>query len=646
MLIRIRSPDGMHRIEAGLKDTLAQLLEKLTPVMNAPSPDAIVLTRDVGGQNILAEFEQSIISLGLKHGDMLFATVAPSARPSVEPTSAQASAGGGSNKPAASGGAGSFVVQEDVDSQLEKDDGLIRRKRDTKFCKHGANAMCEYCTPTEPYDAGYLAENKIKHMSFHSYLRKILSQSKIRGDISGAVPPNIPLPLEDLDYRVKPNCLSGHAPWPEGICTKCQPSAVTLQRQPFRMVDNVEFASSAIIDRLLSFWRSTRCQRFGFLYGRYDRSPDVPLGIKAIVEAIYEPKQGWEEDGIKIDVESEDFDNEVKRADAVANACGLKVVGMIFTDLEPTNESGRVVYRRHANSYFLTSLECRLAAYMELKYPNASRWARGGHFGSKFVTCCVSGNEDGDIAVTAWQLSNSAMALQAANLIVPSSVPSKMCVLEPTKTRYVPDVFYKYTNEYNLPVTANAKPAFPVEYLLVNLTHGFPKDPNPMFHSDNPFCIENRDHLHQVQTLGLLKRHINSAQGASAMLAVVLADFHFLVYLASLDILGPNDVALIGRIVRDSANSVQLAEELLLSSGWQTLSLMLQEASDSDLNHSAAAGQAIDQHSTHGAPAANPSINNNSATSAAAASPWACRHCTFVNSPSHDSCDMCALPKD
>ncbi|KAJ2742256.1 nuclear protein localization protein 4 [Coemansia pectinata] len=412
------------------------------------------------------------------------------------------------------------------------------------------------------------------------------------------------------------------------------------------MVDNVEFASSTIIDRLLSFWRSTRCQRFGFLYGRYDRSPDVPLGIKAIVEAIYEPKQGWEEDGIKIDVESEDFDNEVRRADAVADACGLKVVGMIFTDLEPATESGRVVYRRHANSYFLTSLECRLAAYMELKHPNASRWARGGHFGSKFVTCCVSGNEDGDIDVTAWQLSNSAMAMQAANLIVPSSVPSKMCVLEPTKTRYVPDVFYKYTNEYNLPVTANAKPAFPVEYLLVNLTHGFPKDPNPMFHSDNPFCIENRDHLHQAQTLGLLKRHINSAQGAPAMLAVVLADFHFLVYLASLDILGPNDIKLIGRIVCDSANSVQLAEELLSSSGWQTLSLMLQEASESDLNHSAATGQAIDERSTHGAPASNTNSNNSSATSAAAASPWACRHCTFVNSPSHDSCDMCALPKD
>ncbi|KAJ1824098.1 nuclear protein localization protein 4 [Coemansia sp. RSA 2671] len=642
MLIRIRSPDGMHRIEAGLKDTLAQLLERLAPVMNAPSPDAIVLTRDVKGQSILAEFEKSIVSLGLKHGDMLFASVAPSARPSVEPTDARASAGdGSSNKPAASGSLGLHVIQEDVDNQLEKDDGLITRKRDTQFCKHGANAMCEYCTPTEPFDAGYLAENKIKHMSFHAHLRKILSQSKIRGDISGGLPANIPLPLEDLDYRVKTHCLSGHAPWPEGICTKCQPSAVTLQRQPFRMVDNVEFASSAIIDRLLSFWRSTRCQRFGFLYGRYDRSPDVPLGIKAIVEAIYEPKQGWEEDGIKIDVESEDFNSEVRRADAVAGACGLKVVGMIFTDLEATNESGRVVYRRHANSYFLTSLECRLAAFMELRYPNACRWARGGHFGSKFVTCCVSGNEDGNIDVTAWQLSNSAMAMQAANLIVPSSVPSKMCVLEPTKTRYVPDVFYKYTNEYNLPVTANAKPAFPVEYLLVNLTHGFPKDPSPMFHSDNPFCIENRDHLHQVQTLGLLKRHINSAQGAAAMLAVVLADFHFLVYLASFDILGPNDIALIGRIVRDPANSIQLADELLSSSGWQTLLLMLQEASDSDLNHS---GQVAGEQATLGAPAAGPTNSGNA--SAAAASPWACRHCTFVNSPSDDSCDMCALPKD
>ncbi|KAJ1939203.1 nuclear protein localization protein 4, partial [Kickxella alabastrina] len=416
---------------------------------------------------------------------------------------------------------------------------------------------------------------------------------------------------------------------------------------PYRMVDNVEFATPALIERLLTFWRSTRCQRFGFLYGRYERSNDVPLGIKAVVEAIYEPKQAWEEDGIKLAIDSPEFDAEIARANTAAELCGLKVVGMVFTDLESTNEAGKVLYRRHANSYFLTSLECRLAAYMELKHPNACRWARSGQFGSKFVTCCISGNQDGDIDVTAWQLSNSAMAMQAADLIVPSSVPSKMCVQEPTKTRYVPDVFYKYTNEYNLPVTANAKPAFPVEYLLVNLTHGFPNEPNPLFKSEGPFYIENREHLHQVQTLGLVKNHIAGAQGSLDKMAALLSDFHFLVYLSSLDILSADNVKLIGRIITAETPemSAQLTDELLASDGWQTLSLMLQEASESDLNHGA--GSAMDTgDSSDGFSSGAQNTSSAGGGSGRSSSPWACRHCTFENSPANDSCDMCALPRD
>ncbi|KAJ2722643.1 nuclear protein localization protein 4 [Coemansia sp. Benny D115] len=642
MIIRVRSPEGMHRVEVAPADTLAQLLERLAPIMNAPTPDSILLTRDAGGHQLIAEFEKTMAALGLRHGDILFASVAASARPSVEPTAAGTAAAAEKD----SGRPEAFVVQEPVDRELERDDGLIRRKRDGGFCKHGANAMCEYCMPIEPYDAGYLADKKIKHMSFHAYLRKILSESKIRGDISGGIPPNLPLPLEDPDYRVKAHCKSGHAPWPEGICTKCQPSAITLQRQPFRMVDNVEFATPALIERILGFWRATRCQRFGFMYGRYERSTDVPLGIKAMVEAIYEPHQAWEEDGIRLALESPELDAEIARADAVASACGLKIVGMIFTDLEQAGENGKVAYRRHANSYFLTSLECRLAAYMELKYPNPCRWARNGRFGSKFVTCCVSGNQEGDIDVTAWQLSNSTMAMQAANLIVPSSVPSKMCVYEPSKTRYVPDIFYKYVNEYNLPVSANAKPAFPVEYLLVNLTQGFPNEPNPLFKAPNPFSTENREHLHEVQTLGQVKRQIGDACDSAERLAAVLSDFHFLVYLATLDILSADDFALIGRIVAGGVDGVstELVDQLLSSGGWQTLMLMLREASDRDLNHTASAA-AVDASGSTGFSQTN-TQNRPAPDSAAAASTWACRHCTFVNPSSNSSCDMCALPRD
>ncbi|KAI9500906.1 nuclear protein localization protein 4 [Coemansia spiralis] len=652
MIIRVRSPEGMHRIEVDPKDALANLLTKLAPAMKAPTPDAILLTRDPGGHQIMAEFEQSIVSLGLRHGDMLYARVAASARPSEEPTNTGISTNWADTRGSSSTTSSrpTFVKQEAADYELEKDDGLIKRKRDPKFCKHGANAMCEYCLPVEPYDKAYLEENSIKHMPFYAHLRKLLSQYKISGDISGSIPPNIPLPLEDPDYKVKPNCTNGHPQWPEGICSKCQPPAITLQRQQFRMVDNVEFANSRLIEELLSFWRASRCQRFGFLYGRYTRSTDIPLGIKAVVEAIYEPKQAWEEDGIKLAIDSIEFEEEMKRVDTVAEACGIKPIGMIFTDVEATDEPNKVVYRRHANSYFLTALECRLAAYMQRKHPNPSRWAKDGHFGSKFVTCCVTGNEDGVVDITSWQVSNPAMAMQEADLIVPSNIPSSMCIPEPTKTRYVPDVFYSYTNEYKLNVTANAKPAFPLEYLLVNLTHGFPIEPHPLFNSEKSFCIENREHLHQVQTLGLLKQHIESANESPDKMRLLFMDFHFLVYIARLGFLSNDEIRLAGHIVHesDAAASTRITEQLIDSPGWKTLQLALQEASVSDLGHKGA-GSAMENITEAGFSGTGPSMPPQSSTppgTTASSEEWACRHCTFVNSPGHDSCEMCALPRD
>ena len=88
------------------------------------------------------------------------------------------------------------------------------------------------------------------------------------------------------------------------------------------MVDHVEFSSSSHIENFINYWRSTGLQRFGYMYGKYEPYPDVPLGIKAVVEVIYEPPQEGEVDGISLTLPW----NEEKTIDDAADACGLTKV--------------------------------------------------------------------------------------------------------------------------------------------------------------------------------------------------------------------------------------------------------------------------------------------------------------------------------
>ena len=61
--------------------------------------------------------------------------------------------------------------------------------------------------------------------------------------------------------------------------------------QPYRHVDYVQFENPFLMERFLNYWRHTGCQRMGYMFGRYEHHKDVPLGIKAVVSAIYEPPQ-------------------------------------------------------------------------------------------------------------------------------------------------------------------------------------------------------------------------------------------------------------------------------------------------------------------------------------------------------------------
>lgn len=561
----------MLRISTDASSDFLDVIDQLSQKLEKANISSLSISDKPNGQfqPIATLAGKTSADLGFKNGEMLFisyestdAQSPPQAKEPVstssDPTSAPFIAIPSLKDP-------SKVEELSIDKELEKEEGLIPRKR-SKLCRHNDKGMCEYCSPLPPYDKGYREENQIKHTSFHAYLKEV-NEATNKGTGSSYI-----APLTESNFAINKQCIGGHEPWPRGICSKCQPSAITLQQQEFRMVDHVEFTNFEIVNTFIESWRRTGTQRIGFLYGSYQKYDKVPLGIKAVVEAIYEPAQHGENDGLTLGLPWEEED----RIDAIAKACGLSKVGVIFTDLTDSgNGDGSVLCKRHKDSYFLSSLEVMFAAKLQSKYPNLSKFSDSGKYSSKFVTCVVSGNLQGEIDIASYQVSEGAEGLVKADILTGSTHPSFAYINETNEERYVPDIFYNKVNEYKLAVKVNAKPAFPVDYLLVTLTHGFPQDPNPVFKS-NSFPVENRQAAGVSQDFAEVKKQLKIDSYDTHEVINSISDFHLLTYLFSLDILSPSEEKLVVKIATE--HTLEDAYRLIEQPGWQTLLTIIRES--------------------------------------------------------------------
>nr|CAG4647889.1 EOG090X05T8 [Moina brachiata]SVE92999.1 EOG090X05T8 [Moina brachiata] len=437
-MLRIQSPEGTRRIEISDSSPTAELYEKVLNAFELGGFTFGLYAKRDKSQEIASSKSSTIRKYNLSHGDMVYLFPLPGeATPSRSEGTAEEKAKAPTTMSRPDAGKNlmaripvrSTVEEDQVDIILHGLKGTIERKRDPKNCLHGDNSSCIHCLPLEPYDSSYLKEQNIKYMSFHAYLRK-LSRGLGGGKYAD---------LDNISCRIKPGC-TGHPPWPKGVCSKCQPKAITMNSQPYRHVDNIVFENPNLVERFLAYWRATGNQRMGLLYGRYDVHLDAPLGIKAVVAAIYEPPQESTRDTLRL---LEDPKKTV--VDQIATKMGLKCVGWIFTDLVTEDASkGTVKHVRKVDSHFLSAQECINAGHFQSQYPNPCRLSSDGHFGSKFVTVIVTGDAQHQVHMEGYQVSNQCQALVRDDCLVPTKdAPELAFVRESTSERYIPDVYYK-----------------------------------------------------------------------------------------------------------------------------------------------------------------------------------------------------------
>nr|XP_040240428.2 nuclear protein localization protein 4 homolog [Anopheles coluzzii] len=639
-VLRIQSADGTKRIETEPSSTTKTLYELVREVCGFNHYEFALFRERNFTKEVVSSGSQEVKDVGLKHGDILYLRLVegPSTSKAAERSASVNSLASShsstfsnasfsreatpstSSKPSTSAAAAAAVAtesstipQEDaVDLELYKQDGRIKRDRDEKLCRHNSNGRCVHCSALEPWDENYLKEQKIKHFSFHSYLKKLTSGAA-RGKF---------VALEDLNCKIKSGCRD-HPPWPKGICSKCQPSAITLNRQPYRHVDNVMFENTGIVERFLNYWRTTGHQRIGFLFGKYEIHPDVPLGIRARVAAIYEPPQESNRDSIRLLDDPHDAD-----VDELARQLGLQRVGWIFTDLLSENlASGTVKHVRNIKTHFLTAQECILAGHLQNKYPNRCKDSSNGYFGSKFVTVCVTGDEKKQVHMEGYAVSAQCMALVRDNCLIPTKdAPELGYIRESSDKQYVPDVYYKEKDVYGNEVQRLGRP-LPVEYLLVDVPASTPLVPLYTFlerkDAKQYFPVENRMIDGHIQDFAALANYLAKSRSLPFLDAV--SDFHLLFYLYRMEDMLPmkSQLGPLLEAVRDKDKAK--ANEWKTREVWKTLEELIEASSNHD----------------------DSSMSNDVefVPSGDAEQNWICTFCTFINSRELPACEICNLPR-
>eukprot|EP01017_Pseudomicrothorax_dubius_P033291 TRINITY_DN4451_c0_g1_i3.p1 TRINITY_DN4451_c0_g1~~TRINITY_DN4451_c0_g1_i3.p1 ORF type:complete len:336 (-),score=77.01 TRINITY_DN4451_c0_g1_i3:127-1134(-) len=301
-----------------------------------------------------------------------------------------------------------------------------------------------------------------------------------------------------ISYKMNLNC-KNHAPFPAAMCNKCMPPSVIVKRQEYRHVDYAEFTNQAEIANFVQNWLAGGkiLQRMGFLYGYYAEDPNYKNGVRAIIEAIYEPPQKSEVSSVEL--LPDPFQNQV---DVLAQHLGFERIGWIFTTLDQDT--------------VLSSHDLRQAARFQEEHISVHP---SGYKVSKFITVTIRTRKDdtGDVVPDVYMLSDQGQALERDNILEDSDKRKMVKIRTPREGEILPTVIAQgKSSTYVEP-----------EFFIVNVAHGAPKNNNYATIKHSDFPVENRK---DPQRPSDVKTYLTKFSRQPSH--VKYADFHLLLYIA------------------------------------------------------------------------------------------------------------------
>ena len=278
------------------------------------------------------------------------------------------------------------------------------------------------------------------------------------------------------------------------------PPNVILNRQIYRHVDYVSFMNQEEINLFLQPWINSffQKQRMGYLFGYYSKDPNYVNGVRAVVEALYEPPQIGDYTSVR---PLQDRDIEV--VDRIAKELSLEVIGWIFTGI---NEPGIA----------LSSYDIRKAAKFQQEYvinhPSGCKISR-------FITCIVKPNDEGNCEIETYMVSDMCQALERDKIFDNLDDKKRMKVRKEKKGEIMPTIYMegKPTQEFD------------PDFFIVNIAHGVPtdkKDQNILKSYDFPAPLRTEK---GIVTENMIKDYFKRHKSDKPV--IKCASFYFLIFI-------------------------------------------------------------------------------------------------------------------